>query len=681
MASFCLPQSAVNKFTESLRNGKINPYELNKMTSDERRKIFEDIVGKEGAYQVNAEFETKMLLKNQKIAYTNWAKEVAGLKPQARRDLVAKIGKLDHALDPDEEHGFLHDLASTKLGTNVTEDEARNIVTLSKKAQETESDSGRSTLDQAGKKGFTPNNKDIEYGRARYDLERYVGDLKGNPKEFHVSGFKDHPIQTAKKLPRAVADVTKSIGASLDDSFALRQGAKAFWTDFPRWQKEFRGSFVNLAKGFKNAEAAEREINARIMADPYYDQAIKDGLAVRNVKSVDDVFPTSAPGRIPGVGRAFNASEVAYSGFADNLRMSIYKNQIRLADDLGEGLSPQVRKNIAKEVNSLTGRGGFGSSEAIANKANIAFYSLRFLKSNVDTLLLHPAGIGVGGVGSEAQKTAAKNLVKIIAGTAAVLGTAKALKPNSVQFDPRSSDFGKIKVGDTRFEVTGGMDGLITLAARVLSRSTKSTSNGSITKLNTGKFGSTSDFDEIVNYITGKTSPVASVGLDILKGKTFSGRKPTVGGELGGLVEPLNVKNYTELKSDKNSANILAAVIADTLGVSTNTYKPTSGGKPVFNGKVADTAKEAGYSPGNPSKIERKVKLNPTQYTTFTNKANSNFTQAVQKALNDPTYQNYSPAQKKASLAKTMTASRQKALDNMRIKKPPKTRAPAVKSY
>lgn len=681
MPNFCLPQSAVNKFTDALRSGKIDPYKLNQMSSAERRAVFEDVVGKIGAHQVNAEFETKMLLKNQKTAYTNWAKEVAGLKPQARRDLVAKIGKLDHALDPDEEHGFLQDLASTKLGTNVSEDEARNIVTLSKKAQETEGDSGRSTIEQATKKGFTPNDKDVEYGRARYDLERYVGDLKGNPKEFHVSGFKTHPIQTAKKLPRAVADVTKSVGASLDDSFALRQGSKAFFTDFPRWQKEFRGSFVNLVKGAKDAEGAEREINAHIMADPLYDQAVKDGLAVRNVKSVDDVFPTSAPGRIPVVGRAFNASEVAYSAFADNLRMGIYKNQLRLADRLGEGLSPEVRKNIAKEVNSLTGRGGFGSGEAVASKLNAAFYSARFLKANVDTLLLHPAGIGVGGLGSVAQKTAAKNLLKIIGGTALVLKTADTLKPGSVEWDPRSSNFGQIKVGSTTFDVSGGMRGIVTLAARIATQSTKSEA-GNVTKINSGKFGAESGWNVLTDFLQGKLSPLGGIASDIaLSGENENTqKKPTVKSEASNLV-PLNIQNYTQLKNSKNSANILLSVLADTLGVSTNTETAPSSNKPQLTGKAAQTATKVGFSPSTPSKTERNVKLNPNQYTKFTTQANTNFTKAVQKALNDPTFQHYSNAQKKESLSKTLSSARQKALDQMNIKKAKPVHVSKVKVY
>lgn len=679
MANFCIPKVGVDKFTTALKSGKIDPYKLNSMSSEDRRSIFEDIVGKEGAKQVNSEFESKMLLKNQKFAYTNWAKEVAGLKEPARRDLVAKIAKLDHALDPDEEHGFLRDLASTKLGTNVTEDEARNVVQLSKKVQDAES-APRSTIEDAAKKGFTPNENDLTYGRARYDLEKYVGDLKGNPKRLNLPDFKTHPILAAKKLPRAVADVTKSVGASLDDSFALRQGSKAFFTDNSQWRKQFVQSFSNLIKGAKDAEGAEREINAHIMADPYYDQAVKDGLAIRSVKSVDDVFPTSAPGRIPILGRAFNASEVAYSAFADNLRMGIYKNQLRLADKLGEGLSPEVRKNIAKEVNSLTGRGSFGKAEAVASHLNAAFYSARFMKSNVDTLFLHPFGVGVGGVGSIAQKTAAKNLVKIIVGTAAVLKTADALKPGSVEWDPRSSNFGQIKLGSTTFDVSGGMRGIITLAARLATQSTKS-EGGNVSKINSNKFGAETGTEVLGDFLEGKTSPLGGIVSDVLlRGENENtNKKPTIKSEVGNLV-PLNVQNYVQLKQSKNSANILASVIADTLGISTNTETPSTSTGPKLNPKAAQVLKTSGYIPATPSKTQEGVKLKPKQYTQFTTKSNANFTAAVQKALNSPTFKSYSNAQKKQSLAQSMSAARKAALKSMGVKKVV-THKPKVNTY
>lgn len=678
MANFCLPKQAVDKFTNALRSGKIDPYKLNALSSDERRSIFEDIVGKEGAKQVNSEFETKMLLKNQKYAYTSWAKSVAGLKPDARNDLVAKIGKLDHALNPDEEHGFLKDLASTKLGTNVSEDEARNIISLSKKAQAAEA-LPRSSIEDASKKGFNLTKNDLEYGRSRYDLEKYVGDLKGNPKRLQLADFKTHPIQATKKVPRTVADISKSVGASLDDSFALRQGSKAFFTNNAQWRKPFIQSFSNIVKGAKNAEEAEREINARIMADPYYDQAVKDGLAIRNVKSVDDVFPTSLPGKIPILGRAFNASEVAYSAFADNLRMGIYKNQLKLADKLGEGIAPDIRKNIAREVNSLTGRGSFGSAEPIARHLNAAFYSARFMKSNVDTLFLHPAGVGIGGMGSVAQKTAAKNLLKIIIGTAVVLKTADALKPGSVEFDPRSSNFGQIKVGSTTFDVSGGMRGIITLATRLATQSTKSEA-GNVTKINSGKFGAETGTEVLGDFLEGKTSPIGGIISDILlRGENENTqKKPTVGSELGNLV-PLNIQNYTQLKSSKNSANILASVLADTLGISTNTETPPKTTTPQFNTSVEGTLKAASYTPTNAPKTERGVKLSPSQYQTLQSKSQSLFTQAVQKAQSDPAFQKYSAAQKKTSLSSSLAKARSTALDQMNIAKAKK--AASVKTY
>jgi hypothetical protein len=699
MANFCLPKQAVDNFTNALRSGKIDPEKLKAMTSEERRNVFKDIVGPEGAKQVNSEFEARTLLKNQKYAYTAWAKKVAGITPEARKDLSAKIQKLDHVLSPEEEKSFLHDLASTKLGANVTSDEAKKVVELSDKVEQTRG-AGISTPEQAMKKGFTPTKTDLDHGYAKYDLQKYVSDLKNSHEKFHLSNLKTPVgvVQETAKLPRRVADLSKSIGASLDDSFALRQGSKALLTHPKYWQKEFRQSFVNLAKGAKNAEAAQREFKARIMADPMYDQAVKDKLAITGH---EDVFPTSAPGKIPIAGRAFNASEVAYDAYAENLRLALYKNEMRLAQDKGlETAQGDFGKNVAKMVNSLTGRGGLGRLEPVSGPINVAFYSLRFLKSNIDTLLLHPLGAGVGGTTdrvfqkegakavSYAQKRAAYNLVKIIAGTAAILGVADKLKPGSVQWDPRSSDFGKIKVGDTRFEVTGGLDSLATLASRLVPTRgpngthpyTRSTTSNSLTQENTGNYGSQSTLDTLLSFVENKTSPVAGIGVDLAKGQTHNDTKPTVGSELGSLVEPLNVKNYTELKNDKNSANILTSVLADTLGVSTNTYGPKPGQLNATS-KQANELDSVGYTPKKLSSTERNVKLSQAQQDKANKEANSLFAQKLNKALSDPSYKSLSPAMKKKTLSEAMSEAHKKALDDLHL---PKVKAPKlgkVKSY
>lgn len=674
MAGFCLLPEAVSRFTQGLRDGTIDPYKLNQMTSDERRAIFEKVVGdKNAAKEVNASFEGKMLLKNQKYAYTAWAKRTAGLTPEIRRDLETKINNLDHVLNPAEEKNFLHDLAEKKLGVGVTTEEAKKISDLSGKIQD--SKPGISTLEQSLKKGFTPSDKDIAYGYAKYDLQKYVSDLKNGATKFRASDLKTPTgiAQGVRALPRHVADLSKSIGASLDDSFALRQGIKTLFTHPIQWQKEFRGSFVNIAKGFKNAEEAQRHFKARIMADPAYHQAVQDGVAL--TKS-EDVFPTSLPGKIPIAGRAFNASEVAYEAYAENLRLGLYKNYMRLADKKNLDTSADFGKNVAKMVNSLTGRGSLGKLEPISGPINLAFYSLRFLKSNIDTLLLHPLGSGVGGTAdlllrkegakgaSFAQKQAAKNLVKIIAGTAAILGTAKALKPGSVDFDPRSSDFGKIKVGDTRFEVTGGLDGLVTLASRLGSRSSKSSTTGAITKLNSGDYGAPTLFDTVTDFLSNKASPGGGVGLDVLKGKTPQNQKPTVKGEVGKLVTPLNINNFNELKNDKNSANILSAVIADTLGISTNTY-----------GKSTTQ-----WDPGKSKTLQAfSDKVGPDKFKQANNDYNIRLDQFMQKITSSPVYKSLPDDQKQSLITSAKTKLQAETLQSYGFKAPKSTSSSKAK--
>lgn len=577
----CLPPKTVDAFKQALVAGKIVPEKLAKMTSEERHKLFSDIVGEGNAKFVNSTFEAKTLLKDQQAGYLRWAKKLTNVTPEVRRTLESKIAKLDHILAPSEEKQFLKDLASTKLGINVTSKEASRIAELSRAVQKSEALPRTSKAD-ALKKGYTPTANDLKYGYARYDFHEHLSNLKNDVTKFKWSDLKGkNALQSIPVISRAIVDTTKSLGASLDDSFALRQGAKAFWTNNRIWQKQFVDSFKNIAKGLKNTDAAKRDLTAHLMADPHYDQAIKDGVAL---KGNEDAFPTSLPEKVPLLGRAFGASEVAYNAFAENLRLAIYKKQMGLAEGLGS-VPENYGKNTAAMVNSLTGRGNFGKHDNIAGPLNVAFYSARFLKSNIDTLLLHPLGSGVGGTAdriifrkegsqlvSAAQKKAATNLVKIVSGTAGVMAAASALKPGSVDFDPRSSNFGKIKVGDTRFDISGGMASIVELASQFATWSTKSATTGVVTKLNQGGYGAPTTVDLFVKFLENKLSPAGGVALDYSLNKNHNGEKPTVKGEAGNLGIPLGIKNYQELKSDKNSANVLAAVLADTFGISANTY-------------------------------------------------------------------------------------------------------------
>lgn len=597
---------AVQRFKIGLKNGTINPAKLADMSSADRNKFFEQFVGKPNAQGVNSLFESKLLLKNQNQGFLLWAKKVAGLKPELRKDLISKISRLDKVLDPVDKKVFLHDLASTKLGVNVTQDEAKTIADLSKSVE-----SARSMMEAGGDR--------IAFGRAKVNLSNYVNNLKVSADKLSMADLKN-PIGLGGKIISRVAGNAKAINASMDNSAIFRQGWKTLWTNPIIWQRNARQSFVNLVKQFGGKEVMN-EVHADIVSRSTYDKMVRAKLAVGNL---EEAFPTTAPEKIPILGRAYKASEAAYTAFVQKTRADVFDKYLQIAEKSGVNINDSKElEAIGKLVNSLTGRGSLGKLEPVGNIVNNVFFSPRFLKSNLD-LVLQPLGAG-GAKTAFVRKQAAVNLLKIVSGTAAVIATANAIKPGSVELDPRSSDFGKIKVGDTRFDITGGSSSIATLAARLAEHSSKSTTTGQITQLNSGKFGAQTSMDVVTNFFENKTSPAASVVRDILKGKDPNGNKPTLTNEAKNSFTPIGIQNYMQMKNDPNSANKLITMIADGLGISANTYNATSSGP----GWDKGTGKEV---------IQFKNSISPDQFKQAVNDYNIKYNSWIDKVKTDKDY-------------------------------------------
>lgn len=574
--SFCLPQDLANKFKEALTSGKVDPAKLSKMTSAQRNAFFSDLIGKENATDVNALFESKLLLKNIQGGMINWAKKVAGLNEITKRDLVSKIERLDKVLEASDEQVFLNDLASQKLGTEVSFEEAQHITELSKAVQEK-----RDAVDSTSLAGSEDR---LDYGAARVALTNYVGELKLANESPSVAKFKEefkqNPLKTVKDAVVNTAGVAKAVNASIDNSFWGRQGFKAIFTNPREWASNFAKSFKDIAGQLKVSPENNDIING-IKADAYSRPNALNGNYERMKLDIgikgEEAYPSTLPEKIPGLGRVFKASEVAYTGGALRLRVDIADRIIKIAEDNGVDLTDvKEAQSIGKLVNSLTGRGDLGKAQVFAKEINTTLFSPKSLKASFDFLTAHQLQKDVTPF---VRKQAAINLIKVASGVAVILSIAKALDPDSVETDPRSSDFGKIKVGDTRFDLTGGMASMITLGARTIpglwgKASTKSSTTGKITPLNSGEFGAKTIGDVFWDFGQNKLSPAAGALNDVFfRGKDFKGNKPTVASEAKNLAYPLPIKNIEELSQDPNAANIWVASIMDSLGIVTNTYK------------------------------------------------------------------------------------------------------------
>src|SRR3990167_4693127 len=124
MPRLCLPKFARDKLLKALKEGDVGIENLYNMTDEQRNIMFKRYVGKDFASLVNAQFEQAMR-SNQKKAFSDWIMSATSKKDPIRRDMLKRVERIKKVLTPDEQEGFLKDLAESKLGLPVTEKEAK----------------------------------------------------------------------------------------------------------------------------------------------------------------------------------------------------------------------------------------------------------------------------------------------------------------------------------------------------------------------------------------------------------------------------------------------------------------------------------------------------------------------------------------------------------------------------
>lgn len=540
----CIPKYVVNEFLDKIKSGELTPTMLINMTSDERVKTFEEIFGMENAKDINYLFEQKMILKNQIKGMISWVNKIKGLNDIKRKDMISKIEKLDHYLTPKEEKEFYSDLVEHRLGVAVTMDEAKNISTLAKRFQD-----AKTTQEKAV---------------AEYDFKKYTDGLKLNVNPQFEDWYK--PQNWSKDIIE-LAGIVKGLRASFDMSALLRQGLKVMVTHPKIWLKNSKQSFIDVYNSLKSEHSADEVARASaidIMSRENYQnglyQKYKLALGV-----LEEEFPSTLPEKIPGIKRLYKASENAFNLFMYRTRADIFDLLYKTAEENGVSTD-----GLGVFVNSLTGRGSLGFAEPVAKAVNNLFFSPRFLKSNIDILT---AGVLNKNRSAFVKKEAAKATLAYIGFVSLVLLLANAFDEDSVEEDPRSSDFGKIRINNTRFDMSGGAGNLVVLLSRLISKSTKSSTTGIVRELG-NKFGQQSVGDVFTNFVEGKLSPAAHLMMDVYRGYDFTG-KPVDKKYLmmNGLL-PIPAQNAFENLDDEETAVYLAGLIADFFGVGTSVYSP-----------------------------------------------------------------------------------------------------------
>ena len=373
-----------------------------------------------------------------------------------------------------------------------------------------------------------------------------------------------------KKMMEAglqVANIPRSLMASFDLSAPLRQGVFLIGR-----QKQFGPAFKKMFGAFVSPKAYEN-IQDAIITHPDYQLARDSKLSLTDIDAMlgnrEENFMSSWAEKIPVIGEVVKASGRAYIGFLNKLRFDVFNDLVNKADVLG--LNPRknrdLTKSIADFVNNATGRGTLpGGLSRSAVALNSVFFSPRLLFSRVN--LLNPAFY----IKQEpfVRKEALKSLFSFVGAGLAVLTLAK-LSGADVGDEPRSSDFGKIRVDNTRFDLWGGFQPLVRVASQIISGKYVSSTTGKEMTLGEG-YKPMTRADIAQRFVEGKLAPIPSFVVALMKQQEpGTGEPVTVQKEIGKRFVPMVMQDLLELA--KESPELLPAGLLSLFGVGVQTYK------------------------------------------------------------------------------------------------------------
>lgn len=320
-----------------------------------------------------------------------------------------------------------------------------------------------------------------------------------------------HPISSSKAMVKAVQAMgDKNVAQKIVESFNLHEDAAIL--KFAQ-RKKMNSPFVAIEGGFKRSEEL-------------YSQGLLTEI-------------------LPGVKQVKHLSERHYATFLNIQRHDLYYGMVNSWKKMYPDIADAIKKTgdldaeifykdakattrtakalkqldeLGDWVNITTGRGDLPKFlEKHAETLNVVLYASRLMASRLEYV---PKGLVYSITNPVIRKEFAKELVALTTFSISVLVAAKAAGAN-VETDPRSADFGKIRVGNTRIEFMGGFQPYIRYTAQLITGQTKS--NGQIRQKSRG--------DTLARFLRSKESPVAGLVHDIWSGETFVGEPMDLSGE------------------------------------------------------------------------------------------------------------------------------------------------------
>lgn len=378
-----------------------------------------------------------------------------------------------------------------------------------------------------------------------------------------------------QKTISAIADawgMTRILQATFDASFMLVQGLTMTMRNAVRNPKALGEAFKNTVKFFASESKTEQWLR-NIKQQEWYSELKQSKLSLTEphgkITAREELLYSDWANMIWNVigsplklkkgdayekwkkASPFKAFERASLGYLDTLRVARWLEGKQMLEKKGIRYSdnPEAYKQMADVINTLTGRASLGRAEQISQPLTQIFFSPRnwasALKTATPYVFYHFGKMRSGEKGwkpTVAQKMAIADLSTQVALTTSMLMLVKAYLDGDdgpsigVETDPRSSDFGKVKIGDKRIDPWGGKIQQIVFTSRMLSEAThdafpslsgggmKTTKGGDIVPLGTPYKAKTMG-GTAIQMVTNKLAPSASLLWEYMSTQEKDGKK------------------------------------------------------------------------------------------------------------------------------------------------------------
>jgi hypothetical protein len=341
----------------------------------------------------------------------------------------------------------------------------------------------------------------------------------------------------------------------------LRQGGFVTLGHPARAARALRPMFDALASDRKAREINDAILdrpNAPLYARAKLYLAPLDGSLTKR----EEGFMSRLAGKLPHVA----ASQRAYVTFLNVLRADSFDAMVETLTANGEATAKEAEA-IANYLNVVTGRSSIPDG-AVGAALSTALFSPRYLASRFQIIAGQPFYRGTG----RTRQLVAAEYGRYLAGLAVVylLGS---LAGGEIEKDPRSSDFGKIKLGDTRIDPLSGLAQVTVFTSRVFSGETK-TQRGRIRPLRGPdvKFGQQDMGDVLERFARSKLSPTFGAAVDVVAGKDVIGKPVAPAERVASLAVPLSLRDIYGVMEEHGVAKGTAIEILNLFGMGVQHY-------------------------------------------------------------------------------------------------------------